>query len=270
MALIHAKCTECGATLEIDKEKDAAICPYCGAAFVTEKAINNYNTYVTNNIVIDGENADELLSAVQGENLDTLKDKFDTLMSQENYEYAEKTAREIIEKYPESAVGYACLIKSYPEYRQYGMDDYNYYIQNRVLYYEDHPFRVLLSKLKKCATNNLSAYSEITEKCEKVLADFQTAVLNKIISLKKKAKKAALQLFSCSLVALIFCIVMDIVLVEKVFSLIMLWSIGGYFSLSFFCLGFVIPRYILRSANELKLIAKNSGTTDGCENDKTK
>ena len=44
MPLVQAKCTNCGANLEIDNTKDAAICPYCGTAFIVEKAINNYNT----------------------------------------------------------------------------------------------------------------------------------------------------------------------------------------------------------------------------------
>lgn len=44
MPLVQAKCTNCGANLEIDNTKDAAICPYCGTAFIVEKAISNYNT----------------------------------------------------------------------------------------------------------------------------------------------------------------------------------------------------------------------------------
>lgn len=44
MPLVQAICTNCGANLEIDNTKDAAICPYCGTAFIVEKAINNYNT----------------------------------------------------------------------------------------------------------------------------------------------------------------------------------------------------------------------------------
>lgn len=46
MAIVPAKCTNCGAKLDVDNTKDALICPYCGSAFVVEKAINNYN--VTN------------------------------------------------------------------------------------------------------------------------------------------------------------------------------------------------------------------------------
>ena len=48
MPLVQAKCTNCGANLEINNTLDAAVCPYCDAAFIVEKAINNYNT--TNHI----------------------------------------------------------------------------------------------------------------------------------------------------------------------------------------------------------------------------
>ena len=43
MPLVNAKCTNCGANLEVDNAQDAAICKFCGSAFVVEKAINNYN-----------------------------------------------------------------------------------------------------------------------------------------------------------------------------------------------------------------------------------
>jgi predicted RNA-binding Zn-ribbon protein involved in translation (DUF1610 family) len=44
MPLVAAKCTSCDSNLAVDAAKDAAICEYCGTAFITEKAINNYNT----------------------------------------------------------------------------------------------------------------------------------------------------------------------------------------------------------------------------------
>ena len=43
MPLVQAKCTNCGANLEVDSSNDAAVCKYCNAAFIVEKAINNYN-----------------------------------------------------------------------------------------------------------------------------------------------------------------------------------------------------------------------------------
>lgn len=48
MSFVNAKCTNCGATLTVDNDKEAAICQYCNSAFIVEKAINNYN--ITNNI----------------------------------------------------------------------------------------------------------------------------------------------------------------------------------------------------------------------------
>ena len=54
MPIIPANCTNCGASLDVDNTKDAAICPHCGSAFIVEKAINNYNT--TNHIPADTVN----------------------------------------------------------------------------------------------------------------------------------------------------------------------------------------------------------------------
>ena len=47
--LVAAKCTQCGANIQVDSTHEAGICPNCGTAFITEKAVNNYNTsYITN------------------------------------------------------------------------------------------------------------------------------------------------------------------------------------------------------------------------------
>ncbi len=56
MPLVAAKCTQCGANIEVDDTKEAGICQYCGTAFITEKAINNYNTYIINNNNFAGAN----------------------------------------------------------------------------------------------------------------------------------------------------------------------------------------------------------------------
>lgn len=59
MPLVAAKCTSCGGKLNVDSSKDAAICPYCGVAYVVEKAINNYNTIAITSVVsIYSEKAD--------------------------------------------------------------------------------------------------------------------------------------------------------------------------------------------------------------------
>ena len=50
MPLVEAKCTNCGAVLKVDSSKEAAICEFCGSAYIVEKAIHNYS--ITNNNVI--------------------------------------------------------------------------------------------------------------------------------------------------------------------------------------------------------------------------
>lgn len=73
--LTKAQCTNCGANLEVDSSKEAAVCPFCGTAYIVEKAINNYNVKNINAqsvyIMSDNEaeidrqfkNAETLLSA---------------------------------------------------------------------------------------------------------------------------------------------------------------------------------------------------------------
>lgn len=56
MPLVPAICTQCGAQIQVDDTQEAGICKHCGTAFITEKAINNYNTYVTNNNNFAGAN----------------------------------------------------------------------------------------------------------------------------------------------------------------------------------------------------------------------
>ncbi|MDR3344993.1 MAG: leucine-rich repeat domain-containing protein [Oscillospiraceae bacterium] len=48
MPFAAAKCTQCGADLQVDSAQEAAVCQFCGTAFVVEKAISHYQT--TNHI----------------------------------------------------------------------------------------------------------------------------------------------------------------------------------------------------------------------------
>lgn len=49
MPFVQAKCLECGGMLAVDADKKAAVCQFCGEAFIVQEAINNYNTYNTTN-----------------------------------------------------------------------------------------------------------------------------------------------------------------------------------------------------------------------------
>ncbi len=50
MAFIAARCTQCGANINVDETKEAGICSHCGTAFITEKAITLYKTINNFNI----------------------------------------------------------------------------------------------------------------------------------------------------------------------------------------------------------------------------
>jgi len=46
MAFVSAICTQCGGNITVDSTKEAGICEFCGTAFITEKAISNYNIFI--------------------------------------------------------------------------------------------------------------------------------------------------------------------------------------------------------------------------------
>ena len=82
MALVAAKCTECGESIEVDDEKDAGICNFCGTAFVTQKVINNTNISKTYNVeqmvVQGGTTVENLLIRTR-----QAKDEFDLIKAAE-------------------------------------------------------------------------------------------------------------------------------------------------------------------------------------------
>lgn len=50
--LVPAKCTSCGANLEVDASQETAICSFCNASYIVEKAISNYNISLNGNLNI--------------------------------------------------------------------------------------------------------------------------------------------------------------------------------------------------------------------------
>lgn len=61
MPMVPAKCTQCGQNLQIDDTKEAAVCPYCGTAFITEKAINQYK-FEIGSVVVEGVSVETKLN----------------------------------------------------------------------------------------------------------------------------------------------------------------------------------------------------------------
>ncbi len=65
MSLVEAKCTNCGAKMEVDNTKEAAICPNCNSAFIVEKAINN----ITNNIKNENNISNSNVTIINNESI---------------------------------------------------------------------------------------------------------------------------------------------------------------------------------------------------------
>lgn len=119
MPLVPAKCPQCGANIEIDDSKDAGICKYCGTAFITEKAINNYNTYVTNNNSFAGAS---IVVQSDTENIEKLIERASTFIKLKEYDDAEKAYHEIALKYPMDYRGWLGIVIS----KTKGMTDIDY------------------------------------------------------------------------------------------------------------------------------------------------
>ncbi len=100
MGFVAARCTSCGANITVDEGKEAGICQYCGTAFVTEKVINNYNTFIQNTNYI--QNA----TIVNDSNMESEKKSILHYMRTNNYAAAKSEIDEFISNFPYSAFGY--------------------------------------------------------------------------------------------------------------------------------------------------------------------
>lgn len=101
MAFIPAICIQCGAQIEVDDTQEAGVCKYCGTAFITEKVINNYNTYITNNNNTVNDYAGANITIQNTLNVDELLQKAKQELELENFEIANKYLDELNIKAPE-------------------------------------------------------------------------------------------------------------------------------------------------------------------------
>jgi hypothetical protein len=58
MPLVPAICTQCGARIDVDSSKDAAICKFCGTPFIVEKAVNQYRINAKNVFILGESSTD--------------------------------------------------------------------------------------------------------------------------------------------------------------------------------------------------------------------
>lgn len=139
MPLVNAKCTNCGAPLQVDNKQEAAVCQYCGSAFIVEKAIQNFNISVTNNIT-----AQNVIIAGKGEmEKERLLQNAQTNENFKEYDKAYEIYKQVTEDYPDDYRGW------------YGLASMKTH-KFKILDISDHDFSQLTAFIDKamlCAPN---------------------------------------------------------------------------------------------------------------------
>ena len=108
MPFVQGKCENCGGILAVDPSLKAAICPFCGAAYVVQDSINYYNT----SIKIENMHADVVNITDESSSEARLK-AAEALMRIGDYEKAEKEYKKVSEIAPQNYLGWYGLIDSH-------------------------------------------------------------------------------------------------------------------------------------------------------------
>ena len=133
MPLVAAKCTQCGANIEVNPSHDAGICPHCGTAYVTEKVIKNYIT--NNNLNVGAVNIDKVNVSVP-DHIEKVVKSYSAYMKKKEYEKADQLIRDELELDSADAVlnllahhfSMSCYEQERPEW------DHNHYFYTRHTY----------------------------------------------------------------------------------------------------------------------------------------
>jgi len=104
MALVAAKCTECGAAIEVEDTKDAGICSFCGTAFITQKVINQHHTHVTKHIT-------KTVFGIEGKSAEDFCEKAETFIKLDDWEKAKVAYEQATEIDPANYLGWFGLAK---------------------------------------------------------------------------------------------------------------------------------------------------------------
>ena len=89
---VPAKCTNCGASLNVDPGQTAAVCPFCNSAYIVEKAIQDYRISVSGNVMINGSNI-----SINGKNIDNLLERANQYARTGDFDEALKFFNEVLD-----------------------------------------------------------------------------------------------------------------------------------------------------------------------------
>lgn len=108
MSLLQAKCTNCGGELTVDDGKKAAVCQFCGEAFIVEEAVNNYITnHITNNTVNNNIGDGAVVNVYENSrSIPALLERVTQFLEDKDWDSADKYCEEILDMDPKNAQAY--------------------------------------------------------------------------------------------------------------------------------------------------------------------
>ncbi len=165
MKLTAAKCPNCGASLEVNKDLEKTICQYCGSTVMIEEAIEKYKVELSGKVEVDGiKGRDAKLKQAQKH------------IKIEEYASAQKILEEIVSEDKFDVEAYCELIKVYLGY----LDDLKTFSEDTALadprWNYAEKIESYYNRIKKIAEDD--SYVDI-------LKDYQEKI-ERVISLMKK------------------------------------------------------------------------------------
>lgn len=102
MSMVAAKCSECGASIEVNSERKEGYCPFCGTKYMAQDVIQNTvnNNYVTNNIgtaIIQG-----------GDTIDAMYERLEAFIRLGDLTSADNAVNAMRKKFPQKALTWYC------------------------------------------------------------------------------------------------------------------------------------------------------------------
>ena len=174
MTLVPAICTQCGSKLEVDPSREAAVCPYCKTPFITQKAINHYNTTNVTNI---GSVHADVLNMTDDNSRDNRVKSGETFITFNDYVSAEKIFGDLTKDCPYDYRGWWGLI------RVYSVDFSDMTIDGEKLssIAQLHQKAIAVASIdeqKAIEPQYEAYYNSVREKLDALLLDTQTKIKN--------------------------------------------------------------------------------------------
>lgn len=174
MTLVPAICTQCGSKLEVDPSREAAVCPYCKTPFITQKAINHYNTTNVTNI---GSLHAEVLNVTDDNSRDNRVKSGETFIRLNDYVSAEKIFGDLTKDCPYDYRGWWGLIRVYSvDFSDMTIDGEK--LSSIAQLYQKAIAVASIDEQKAIEPQYEAYYNSVREKLDALLLDTQTKIKN--------------------------------------------------------------------------------------------